>query len=175
MDTDIVRTQPFFDRIRAIGYQPFIQIGVQSQTATEFVICHTQQELAKFADKLGAHPLRDRSPFLAGLYAAMSLEFYDAGEHFFQWCLQGDRGVAIEVLDLSKDNSFQYFSLEFPVFVLFDPSPGINAQGAADRADGLARLIRMYHATSGNDAMRWTLMEGAALGASKYYGHIGDY
>lgn len=33
----------------------------------------------------------------------------------------------------------------------------------------------MYHATSGNDAMRWTLMEGAALGASKYYGYTGDY
>jgi len=35
MDTDIVLAQPFFDRIRAIGYQPFIQIGVQSEIGTE--------------------------------------------------------------------------------------------------------------------------------------------
>jgi hypothetical protein len=175
MNTNDVRLGPFFDRIRAIGHQPFIQIGVQSQAETDFLICHTQQELAGFAEKLGACPQLGRSPFLAGLYAAMSLEFYDAGEHFFQWCLQGDSGVALEVLDLSGDNPFEAFPLEFPVFVLFDPAGAAKPQGAADRADGLARVIRMYHATFGNDAMRWTLMEGAALGASKYFGHTGDY
>ena len=30
MDTSAVRTTPFFDRIRSIGHQPFIQIGIQS-------------------------------------------------------------------------------------------------------------------------------------------------
>ncbi len=54
MTTDLVRTKPFFDPIREIGYQPFIQIGIQSETETEFVICHTQQELAKFADTVRA-------------------------------------------------------------------------------------------------------------------------
>src|SRR5262249_21537657 len=64
-------------------------------------------------------------------------------------------------------NPFEAFPLEFP--------GAAKPQGAADRADGLARVIRMYHATFGNDAMRWTLMEGAALGASKYFGHTGNY
>jgi hypothetical protein len=123
MNTNVVRTGPFYDRIRSIGYQPFIQIGIQSQAETDFVICHTQQELGGFADKLGRFPQLKHSPFLAGLYAAMSLEFYDAGDHFFQWCLNGDSGgIALEVLDLSQDKSFQNFPLEFPLFVLFGPA-----------------------------------------------------
>ena len=56
MDTNVIRTRPFFDRIRQIGYQPFIQIGIQSEAETDFVICHTQQELAQFADTLAALP-----------------------------------------------------------------------------------------------------------------------
>ena len=175
MNSRAVRTTPFFDRIRSIGYQPFIQIGIQSETATDFVICHTQQELARFADALGALPQRGQSPFLMGLHAAMSLEFYDAGERFFEWCLQGDDGVALEVLDFSKARTRLAFPLEFPIFVLFMSPAAAAAQNPSDRAEGLSRLISMYHATSGNDAMRWTLMEGAALGASKYYGHIGEY
>jgi hypothetical protein len=175
VDTDVVRTKPFFDRIRSIGYQPFIQIGIQSKTETSFVICHTQQELAKFADALGALPQLRSSPFLAGLHAAMSLEFYDAGEEFFKWCLQGDDGLALHVLDLSQNNSSLTIPLEFPLFAIFQPSSAAAPQSPSDRADGLSRLIRMYHATSGNDAMRWTLMEGSALGASKYYGHVGEY
>jgi len=175
MNSRAVRTTPFFDRIRSIGYQPFIQIGIQSETATDFVICHTQQELARFADALGALPQLGQSPFLMGLHAAMSLEFYDAGERFFEWCLQGDDGVALEVLDFSKARTPLAFPLEFPLFVLFTSPAATAAQNPSDRAEGLSRLISMYHATSGNDAMRWTLMEGAALGASKYYGHIGEY
>lgn len=175
VDASAVRTKPFFERIRSIGYQPFIQIGIQSGAATDFVICHTQQELAKFADQLGALPQLKASPFLGGLHAAMSLEFYDAGEKFFDWCLEGDDGVALEVLDFSQADAPLAFPLEFPVFVLFDPAVAASARSASDRADGLARMIRMYHATSGNDAMRWTLMEGAALGASKYYGHVGEF
>src|SRR5439155_3230367 len=91
------------------------------------------------------------------------------------WCLQGDNGIALDVLDLSQNNGFSAFPLEFPIFVLFHPSVAPAPRSASDRANGLSRLIGMYHATSGNDAMRWTLMEGAALGASKYYGHIGEY
>jgi Iron-sulfur cluster-binding domain len=228
METDLVRTKPFFDRIREIGYQPFIQIGIQLETETEFVICHTQQELAKFADTLRALPHFQSSPFLAGMHAAMSLEFYDSGEKFFEWCMQGDKaGLVFDVLDLSQNHASLPLPLEFPILVLFDPSianheaagkiapkrvghhahavagrrksrsrrafdlliASINAvggfatkppnksssQSSSDRAEGLSRLIKMYHATSGNDAMRWTLMEGAALGASKYYGHIREY
>ena len=176
MGINVVSTGPFFDRIRAIGYQPFIQIGIQSEAGTDFLICHTQQELGDFADRFGKFPQLKQSPFLAGMHAAMSLEFYDAGDHFFQWCLHGDSGgVALEVLDLLHDRSFQKFPLEFPLFVLFDAAGAVDPLGAAGRAEGLLRMIRMYHATSGNDAMRWTLMEGAALGASKYYGHTGDY
>src|SRR5580704_7362379 len=137
MDTSAVRTKPFFDRIRTIGHQPFIQIGIQSELATEFVICHTQQELAKFADALGALPQRRNSPFLAGLHAAMSLEFYDAGQHFFRWCLRGDDGVALEVLDFSQAEAPLAFPLDFPAFVVFDPSIATASRTAADRADGL--------------------------------------
>jgi hypothetical protein len=166
---------PFFERIKQIGYQPFIQIGIQSETETDFVVCHTQQELGPFADMLGKLPQRARSPFLAGLFEAMSLEFYDAGEHFFEWCLHGDDGIALDILDFSQSRTPLAFPLEFPIFVLFQPSVAAVSLSPSDRAAALARLISMYHATSGNDAMRWTLMEGAALGASKYYGHVGDY
>lgn len=165
-------TEPFFDRIRSIGYQPFVQIGIQSAERTDFVICHTQQELAQFADALDAIPLTRSSSFVAGLRAAIGLEFYDAGNHFFDWCLQGDRGGSLKVLDLDLDSPLP-FPLEFPVFAVLNPPTA--PESASDRAEGLVRLIRMYHATSGNDAMRWTLIEGAALGASKYFGHVGDF
>jgi len=175
MNIDAVRTKPIFDRIKSIGYQPFIQIGIQSKTETDFVVCHTQQELAKFADMLGALPQTANSPFLAGLHSAMSLEFYDAGEHFFKWCLQGDEGFALDVVDLSLIRTPFAYQLEFPIFVVYDPSPALISRSESERAAGLSRLIRMYDATTGNDATRWTLIEGAALGASKYYGHIGEY
>jgi tetratricopeptide (TPR) repeat protein len=175
MDLSVVRTKLFFDRIASIGYQPFIQIGIQSETTTDFVICHTQQELAKFADALAVLPQNKLSPFLRGLHAAISLEFYDAGESFFQWCLQGDDNIAVQVLDFSQASVPLAFPLEFPAFVILEPSVMIASQNARDRAVALSRIIQMYHVTCGNDAMRWTLMEGAALGASKYYGHIGDY
>ena len=176
MNRNVTRTEPFFDRIRTIGWQPFIQIGVQLKASTEFLICHTQQELGPFADSLGKFPHLKHSPFLAGMHAAISLEFQDAGDYFFQWLLNGDSGgVTLEVLDLSHDKAFSRFPLEFPLFVLFEPGTA-SPQGAAGRAEGLARLISMYDAaTSGNDAMRWALMEGAALGLSKYHGHGGDY
>jgi hypothetical protein len=167
-----VRTKPFFDCIRSIGYQPFVQIGIQSGESTDFVICHTQQELAKFAEMLDALPLLRASPFLAGLRSAMGLEFYDAGERFFDWCLKGDEGVSIEVMDLDEQSPLP-FPLEFPIFAVL--CSGAVQGNSSDRAQGLVRLIKMYHATSGNDAMRWTLIEGAALGASKYFGQVGDY
>lgn len=166
-----VRTMPFFDRIREIGYQPFIQIGIQTPGQTEFVICHTQQELGAFADLLDAMPAKRNSPFLQGLRAAIGLEFYDAAEHFFKWCLDGDHGSALTILDLD-DESPLWYPLEFPAYVVVDEQT--NATTAADRGAGLVQMIRMYHTTTGNDAMRWTLMESAALGASKYFGSTGD-
>lgn len=171
---EAVRMRPFYNRIGSIGYQPFIQIGIQSAAETDFVICHTQQELAGFADALGALPQLKRSPFLAGMHAAISLEFYDAGERFFDWCLRGDDGLAVDIMDYSQAMTPLPFPLAFPMFVLFDPAPAA-APTASDRAAALSRMIRMYHACSGNDAMRWTLTEGAALGASKYYGHVGEF
>ncbi len=175
LGADVVRSQPFFDRIRSIGYQPFIQIGIQSEAETDFVICHTQQELGKFADALGALPQMASSPFLTGMHASISLEFYDAGESFFKWCLQGDQGIVLEVVDLSQNDASLAVPLEFPVFVVFNPSTETVPRRAFERVEGLSRVVKMYHATSGNDAMRWTLIEGAALGLSKYYGHIGEY
>jgi hypothetical protein len=171
---ETIRIAPLFDRIRKVGYQPFIQIEIQSRAATDYLICHTQQELGKFADALAALPQLENSPFLAGMHAAISQEFYDAGEKFFEWCVKGDDGVVLDVLDYSQSLTPLAFPLEFPVFAILDPA--IEAlRTASDRAARLSRMIGMYHATSGNDAMRWMLMEGAALGASRYYGHIGDH
>jgi hypothetical protein len=171
---EAIRNTALFDRIREIGYQPFIQIEIRSGATTDYLICQTQQELAKFADALGAMSQPKKSPFLAGMHAAISQEFFDAGEYFFAWCKNGDDGIALEVLDYSRSRTPFSFPLQFPVFLIFDPAPNVS-QSASDRADALTLMIRMYHATTGNDAMRWTLIEGAALGTSKYLGSMGAY
>ena len=172
---DTLRAQPFFDRIRAIGHQPFIQIGIQSISKTDFLICSTQEELVEFADALWILPQRAKSPFLSGMHAALSLEFYDAGELFFKWCLNGDEGISVGIFSFWNKAHPLRLPLEFPIFAIFDPPRATQVSTPSKRAAALTQMLTMYHETTGNDVARWSLIEGLALGLSKFHGSLEEY
>jgi len=172
---ETLRIDPFYERIRSIGHQPFIQIGFQSATDTTFLVCDTQQELVAFADALRVLYADKNFLFLSGIHAALSLEFYDAGELFYRWCVSGEVGLSVDILIFGDRSHPLPFPLEFPAIVVFDSATASPLSTPSARAASLGRMLEAYVDCIGNDAARWSLIEGLALGLSKYYGSIGQY
>jgi hypothetical protein len=159
-----------------IGFQPFIQIDVELTGEDPLLLCVTQQDIAKFADALAAFLARRPSRFISGLNNAIRAESYDAGERFFEWIVEGEaEGVTRIELFPDRSHPIQY-SLKFPAFSLTDrdtePPP---ADTPADRANAMRGALEAYDTSVGNDAIKWLIMEGMALGLSKHFGSIQDF
>ncbi len=168
------------DRLTAgilqIGFQPFIQIDVEHEGEPPLLLCVTQQDIARFADELAAFLVRRPSRLLAGLNDAIRVESYDAGDRFFEWITEGEAAGASRV-ELFPDGSHPLpYSLKFPAFSITDDTTEASpADAPADRASGLQRALEAYDTSEGNDAIKWLIMEGMALGLSKYFGSNGDF
>src|SRR5438552_363179 len=162
--------------IEEIGFQPFIHIDLELEGESGHLLCVTQQEVAKFADELASFLSRRPNRFVSGLFNAIRVELYDAGERFFEWIMDGEVG-GVTRIELFPDGSHPIpYTLKFPAFSITDretlPSP---ADIPAERANAMRSAVEAYDTSEGNDAIKWLIMEGMALALSKYFGSTQDF
>src|SRR5439155_2922906 len=159
-----------------IGFQTFIHIDLELEGESGHLLCVTQQEVAKFADELASFLSRRPNRFVSGLFNAIRVELYDAGERFFEWIMDGEVG-GVTRIELFPDGSHPIpYTLKFPAFSITDretlPSP---ADIPAERANAMRSAVEAYDTSEGNDAIKWLIMEGMALALSKYFGSTQDF
>lgn len=161
--------------INALGYQPFIIMDINDESEQNVIVCRTQNDLSIFIPSLIKQVAFKKSLFLQSFNAALHDEFYDAGEGFFNWIEKSDEMYHTNIHlhnPLSKRSAFK---LGFPMFSIATKPTKYSSKTPALRAKLLFEVMRAYDLTGGNDATRWKLIEGLALGLCKYLGSTSEF
>jgi tetratricopeptide (TPR) repeat protein len=163
-----LRSQDFVQEIQRLGIHPFILVGLgQNSTADRFIACTTQNDAPAFVHRLAALPRFADSLLLRGIERALQQEIYDAGDLLYRWT-RGDGALAETVQVLKADVQGRY---NYPVFA-FDAG---SAPSGQERADALLAMLETYARCDGNDALRFSLMEAAALALGRAFGARGNF
>jgi|GEM_PF-294603 len=160
--------------IARIGFHPFIMVRHDGGEDPEhrFVVCPTQNEAGQFVAALAALPHFAESKLLRGIERALQLKIYDAAALLFAWTQSQADGLN-ETVYVGKPDD-----LELPQFHGY-PAFGVSAEavagGSSNRVQALAQTFHAYQTTSGNDALRFAIMQALALGLSRALGFAGQY
>lgn len=162
------------DVIRRIGFHPFIVVrrSDRSDADERFLTCRTQNDIGQFVNDLAALPDFKHSLLIRGLERALQLETYDAAALLFAWTkVEGadvDESVHVSAPEAIDLPAFFYYPM-------FSIAPGTCSLDSAGRITALVAAFNAYAKTSGNDALRFTLMQAIGLGLSRALGRIGDF
>jgi hypothetical protein len=175
MDGDHISVldEHFIGEIRRIGFHPFIlvRIGDDQSDAGGYRVCVTQNDAPEFVNELAALPRFGESKLLRGVERALQLEIYDAADLLFSW-VRGE-GSVDETLYLGLDEG-----TDLPCY-MGDAAFGFGEAAPPgtpyDRARMLASAVHSNTATSGNDALRFMLIEAFGLALSRSLGNMGKY
>ena len=162
----------FLNEIRRIGIHPFILVSLGRGPAAEaFISCRDQGEAPGFVDKLPAVPGFAESLLLRGIERALQREIYDAGDLLYRWT-RAESGIAETVHILKPDDKLVHTAYNYPVFA-FDcvSAPA----GNSERSQVLATMLETYAGCSGNDALRFSIIEATALALGRAFGANGKY
>lgn len=162
------------DVIRRVGFHPFIVVRRPDQRDPDerFLICRTQNDIGQFVNDLAALPGFRRSLLVRGMERALQLETYDAAALLFAWTKVEGADVD-ESLHVSAPEA-----IDLPAFFhypMFSLAPGVSSLNTADRIAALVAAFNAYASTSGNDALRFALLQALGLGLSRALGRIGAY
>ena len=172
---DLIAERPALDAgflatIQQIGFHPFIMVRTAPARSSppRYVICQTQNDAGQFVAELAALPGFDGMTLLRGIERALQLEIYDAAGLFFAWAQHGSNETLYIGLPKNADAP------------LYWGYPAFEAGGtvAADREQRTQRLIdafEAYASTTGNDALRFALLEALAFGLSRVLGAVNRY
>ena len=153
--------------IRKTG-QNFIMMAYQNSNSGQLFSCKTQNELSEFTAASQSFDISKRSLFLKAFLYALHDEYYDAGIYFYDWIVKSDKGIKVDL--------YLWDTLvDYPIFSIIEQSPIEDVKSPADRAQLLFNTLKFYASTGGNDEVRRKLIEGIALGLSKYFGSVQDY
>ena len=167
-----VREELFRNEIERIGSYPFILISVGHQAGRdEFVLCKTQAEVAGFVGEVAATPRFSDSLLIRGIERALQQDIYEAGDLFYRWTKSD--GVVDETPHICQpDEKLIHTGYNYPMFAFdcADPPAGREA-----RTQILLDVLNTYAGTDGNNAMRFCIMEAAALALSRAFGVCTKY
>jgi Iron-sulfur cluster-binding domain len=160
--------------IGRVGFHPFILVrrsDVQDP-AHRFIVCKTQNEAPQFVNDLAALPRFARSKLLRGVERALQLETYDAADLLFSWTKSQADGLT-ETIYVGKPPA-----VELPTFhgyPAFEFTAAEGADSSNDRVEMLFNAFQAYKTTTGNDALRFAVMEAIAFGLSRALGTRRQY
>src|ERR1051325_6528189 len=164
----------FVSEIRRIGFHPFVLVRVGElgdDPKHEFRVCLTQNEAPQFVDEIAALPGFERSLLLRGIERALQIEIYDAAGLLFRW-VKGE-GLLKETLylGLAEGLSLDYYA-GYPAFGYGNAAAPYTPRA---RIRLLTAAFEAYRAASGNDHLRWVLVEALGLALSRAVGSFGEY
>jgi hypothetical protein len=155
------------EKIRTIGFHPFILARHQAGHRDRHLVCNTQNDLARFVDEVNRLPELVNARLLRGLERALQLETYEAADAWYAWVREGSSGVA-EVVYLGLPDGMElpaYYG--YPIYELRTGTADVNAD---QRLEILNDLFEAYCGADGNDATRFVLAEALALALSRCLG-----
>jgi hypothetical protein len=158
------------DEIRHIGFHPFIIL--RTRDPLEILVCRTQNEAGQFARDLASLPCFEESKLLRAIERVLQSEIYDAADLLLLWS-EEQVGTVVETayVGLPADTTLAQF-YGYPAFQL---AHGDSVGGTALRTRFLIGLFDAYAGTTGNDALRFALMEALAFGLSRALGRTGRH
>jgi hypothetical protein len=162
-------------KIREVGYQPFIMIRKREQNEeTSFLICQTQNEAGDFVQRLATLGFLDRSAFVKAIDRALQLDVYDAADIWYRWAnSSANDGTTVVLHGLAEAEQWRNrLYVGYPVIDI--DFCGHDDASAATKLLMLTEFMEGYFHTHGNDSLRFSLIEGAALGISKIAGALGE-
>jgi hypothetical protein len=162
----------FADEIRRIGIHPFILVSIGHSSGSErFVFCKTQNEAGGFVAELAAVPHFAESRLLRGIERALQQEIYEAADLLYRWARSND-GIAETAHICQPDGKLVHALYNYPVFAFDCAEP---PSGSEQRTRVLLDMLETYACTSGNNALRFSLIEAAALALGRVLGAGGKY
>jgi hypothetical protein len=168
-DTELADS--FLGEIRRRGIHPFILVRIGQARAKQFIASRTQNEAGAFVRELAVLPRFAESLLVRGIERALQQEIYDAGDLLYHW-VRGDGAIA-EIVHICDPDERRIFSrYNYPVFA-FDCGGAPN--GSEQRTQMLFAMLKVYAGTDGNDALRFSIMEAAALALGRAFGARADY
>jgi hypothetical protein len=162
----------FTDEIQRIGFHSFVLVRVGADPASrQSVYCRDQNSAATFADAVAGAPRFAESLLVRGIERALRRETYDAGDLLFRWT-RSQGGIAETVHVCTPDGRLIEAQYNYPVFALgWAGAP----EGAERRIEVLRGMLDAYAAADGNNALRFSIMEAAALALGRTLGALGRY
>jgi len=161
-------------QIGAIGFQPFVLIRIHRTQSAEslWVVCQTQNEAGAFVAELASLPELGSSKLLRAIERALRTEVYESADLLFAWSRDSDGAGGESVLvGLRGGVSFSPY-VGYPVFAV-EPAGAPASQ--EEKVRMLIDALEAYHNTSGNDTLRFYLIESLAFGLSRILGQQGRY
>jgi len=160
------------EKIRAIGFHPFIAVRLEAGRRYHYVVCNTQNDLAQFVDEVTRLPQQASGKLLHGLERALQLETYEAADAWYAWVREGSGSVA-EIVYLGLP-----VGMELPAYYgypIYEVRSGSSDTHADQRLEILNDLFEAYCGADGNDAARFVLAEALALALSRCLGPREEY
>ena len=160
--------------IKHIGFHPFIlvRIGHSDSPSRQFVTCPTQNDASEFVKGLTELAHFADCKLLRAIERALQLEIYEAADLLFRWTQEASGSITeTAYVGVSDRAAFRLF-YDYPAYQL---TPGASPGDPAFRTALLVEIFEAYATTSGNDALRFALMEALAFGLSRALGHVGAY
>jgi hypothetical protein len=162
----------FADEIGRIGFHPFVLVRIGHDAACkQSVYCRTQDQVPEFVDAIARVPRFGESLLARGIERALRREIYDAGDLLYRWT-RADGGVPEAIHICEPDGKRIEALYNYPVFAL---DCAIAPSGSEQRTQALLDMLDTCASIAGNNALRFSIMEAAALalaralGASKQY------
>ena len=154
-------------RIRSLGYHPFIILRSAGDHPASVKVCTDQNQIEEFAATLSE--LAEHSAFVRGLQLALKGDTYEAAFAFFDWVNNpGDLATA-DIFDQQEQPFPGYY--DYPIFGIWESGP-VNA---VEKIDLLAGIFTAYEKARGNDRTRFALLETLAFALSRSMGARGQY
>lgn len=159
--------------IKQIGYHPFIvvRIGTEGGSESRYLTCLTQNDVDTFITELDAKPLFAESRLLRGVERALQQEIYDAADLMFAWVKKADKLNEVLYVGIAEPTSLAYYS-GYATFEIGGRTAPATPQARAAMLDA---ALNAYAGASGNDAMRFSLIEALGLALSRSWGWLGNF
>jgi hypothetical protein len=161
------------DKLRDMGFHPFILVRVTKPGApSSFVVCETQNEVARFLDEISTIPDLGHCNLIHGLGRALQLHIREAAEILYAWSKEHD-AARTERVYIGVPQG-----IELPTYYgypVLEVGPANGGSDAIDRASQLAALLHAYENAGGNDRLRHALIEALALATARHSGNRKQY
>jgi hypothetical protein len=160
--------------VAAVGLHPFLLVRAASPNAEggTFLVCKTQNDAPEFVHRAAMLPGFAQSRLVRGIERALQLEVYEAADSLFAWTKHVKDELEESVYIGLPGRTFLRGYAGYPVFGIGSGAPSADREL---RVQMLVETFEAYCAASGNDALRFALIEALGFALSRALGSLGRF